>query len=244
MHHRHHTVRETSHFGGRLATPTLTFRPSKRIQQSMLAGVEKRFLIWLAERMPAWVGSDHLTALGFMAMIFTGLSYWYSRWDRLGLLLVIFWLAVNWFGDSLDGTLARVRRRLRPRYGFYVDHIVDAFGTAALFGGMALSGYLSWPVAAALLVVYFMLCIEIYLATYTIGDFHLDYAGFGPTELRIVIAIGNLALFSGYDSVGVLGQRYKLFDVGGMIAAFGMGMVLVYASVRHTIQLYREERLP
>ena len=227
-----------------MATKTFRFKHSKRIQQSMLAGIEKRVLIWLAERMPAWVTSDHLTVLGFAAMILTGASFWAARWDKLGLLLAIFWLAVNWFGDSLDGTLARVRQRLRPRYGFYVDHIVDAFGTAALFGGMALSGYLGWPVAAVLLVVYFMLCIEIYLATYTIGDFHLDYAGFGPTELRIVIAAGNLALYNGFETVNVMGHRYRLFDVGGVVAALGMAMVLVYASLRHTIQLFREERLP
>ena len=103
--------------------PTQTFKDAERKQLSMLAAVEKKTLIWLAHRMPPWVNSDHLTVLGFVAMFAAGLLYWASRWDRRALLGVIVALAVNWFGDSLDGTLARVRNQLRPRYGFYVDHI-------------------------------------------------------------------------------------------------------------------------
>ena len=109
----------------------------------MLATIEKKTLIWLAQRMPAWVNSDHLTLLGFVAMFAAGLCYWAASCDRADLIAVIVALAVNWFGDSLDGTLARVRNRLRPRYGFYVDHITDAIGTFFLMGGLALSSYMS-----------------------------------------------------------------------------------------------------
>src|SRR5438132_13646781 len=112
-----------------------SFKDAKRDQSSLLASSEKRLLVWMAQRMPAWVKSDHLTLIGFLAMFFAGLSYWLARYHRLLLLGVIFWLAVNWFGDSSDGTLARVRNKLRPRYGFYVDHITDAFGTFFLLGG-------------------------------------------------------------------------------------------------------------
>jgi archaetidylinositol phosphate synthase len=227
-----------------MATATSAFQPSRRIQRSLLAGAERRALYWLAARMPAWVSSDHLTALGLASLILAGLSFWLARWQRAGFLLVVSWLALNWFGDSLDGTLARVRQRQRPRYGYYVDHIVDAFGTAALVAGMALGGSLSWMVAACVLVTYFMLCIETYLAAHTLGEFHLDHAGFGPTELRILIAAGSLALFLGHDTVGVLARRHRLFDVGGAIAVLGMGLALVHAAVRHTLQLYREEPLP
>src|SRR5438067_234037 len=161
----------------------------------MLAAVEKKTLIWLAHRLPAWVNSDHLTLIGFVAMFVAGLCYWAASVDRLALLGVIVALAVNWFGDSLDGTLARVRNRLRPRYGFYVDHITDAIGTAFLMIGLALSSYMSPYIGLGLLIAYLLLSIEVYLTTYTIGSFHLSFWSFGPTALRLLLCIGNIALF-------------------------------------------------
>jgi archaetidylinositol phosphate synthase len=219
------------------------FKDAQREHGSVLARGEKAALIWMAQRAPAWVSSDGLTLLGFVALFFAGLSYWYSRWNSVGLLLVIFCLAVNWLGDSLDGTLARVRNRQRPRYGFYVDHVVDAFGALFLFGGLALSGYMSTLMALLLLIVYLMLCIESYLATYTLGVFHLSFAGFGPTELRILLAIGNIALLY-KPMVHVWGGVYRLFDVGAAVAITGMGMALVASSVKNARRLYMQEKLP
>ena len=222
---------------------TQQFKDAERKQLSMLAAVEKKTLIWLAQRMPAWVNSDHLTGLGFAAMFVAGLCYWAAAYDRRALLLVIVALAVNWFGDSLDGTLARVRNRLRPRYGFYVDHITDAIGTFFLLGGLGLSSYMSPIVALGLLVAYFMLSIEVYLTTYTIGTFHLSFWSFGPTELRVLLCIGNIALFY-RPVVRIFGERYLLFDVGGVIGMAGMGVMLLWSAIRHTRQLYQAERLP
>jgi len=219
------------------------FKDAERKQLSMLAALEKRVLVWLAHRMPAWVNSDHLTALGFAAMAAAGLCYWAASRDRRALLAVIAALVVNWFGDSLDGTLARVRNRLRPRYGFYVDHITDAIGTFFLMGGLALSGYMSPYIALGLLIAYFLLSIEVYLTTYTIGSFHLSFWSFGPTELRILLCVGNLALFR-WPQVNILGHRFLLFDVGGTVGICGMGAMLLWAAVRHTLQLYNAERLP
>ena len=223
--------------------PEQKFRDAERKQLSILAKVEKRTLIWLAQRMPAWVNSDHLTLLGFLAMADAGLCYWASSRDRRFLIAVIFALAINWFGDSLDGTLARVRNRLRPRYGFYVDHITDAIGTFFLMGGLALSSYMSPYIALGLLIAYFLLSIEVYLTTYTMGAFHMSFWSFGPTELRLLLCIGNIALFY-RPVVAIAGRHYLLFDVGGAIGICGMGAMLIWSSVRHTIQLYREERLP
>ncbi len=221
------------------------FRSAERAQRSILAGIEKKCLVWLAQRMPRRVNSDHLTLLGFAAMFGAGLSYWLARYNRVGLLLCIFCLAVNWFGDSLDGTLARVRNQQRPRYGFYVDHVVDAFSALFLLAGLALSGYISLPVAAGLLVSFYMLAIEVYLATYTLGTFHLSFGGFGPTELRILLAIGNAWLYfhAAVPVVHVLGGEYRLFDVGGTIGMAGMVAMMIAASVRHTRELYRAEPL-
>src|SRR5690242_2165414 len=176
-----------------------TFQEAKREQQSFLAPIEKRSLIWLAQRTPRWINSDHLTVVGLAALFGAGLSYWLSQSNSAGLFVVIACLALNWLGDSLDGTLARVRNCQRPRYGFYVDHVVDAFGALFLLGGLALSGYMSPFVAIGLLIAYLLLSIEIYLASYTLGDFKISYFKMGPTELRILLAIGNIALF--YKSI-------------------------------------------
>lgn len=220
------------------------FKEAQRAQVSFLAGLEKRTLIWLAHRMPAWVNSDHLTSLGLLSLIGAGIGYWYSRTSPIGLWLVIGFLITNWFGDSLDGTLARVRNRQRPRYGFYVDHVVDMFGTFFLLGGLGLSGYMSHSVATALIIVYFMLSIEVYLTTYTIGTFHLSFWKFSPTELRILLCIGNLVLLAG-QSHGKLGDReFLLFDIGGLIGLAGMVAMLLWAVYKHTVHLYNEERLP
>ena len=219
------------------------FQEAERKQLSFLATIEKKVLIWLALRMPARVNSDHLTLLGFLSMIAAGGFYWAASRDRRALLAVIAALALNWFGDSLDGTLARVRKRLRPRYGFYVDHITDAIGTFFLMGGLALSGYMNPFIAMGLMIAYFLLSIEVYLTTYTIGKFHLSFWSFGPTELRLLLCVGNIALFY-RPVVKLFGREMLLFDVGGTVGICGMAAMLIWASIRHTIQLYNSERLP
>ena len=225
------------------AQTTQKFQEAERKQLSMLAVAEKKVLVWLARRMPAWVNSDHLTVLGFLSMIAAGLFYWAASRDRRALVGVIVALALNWFGDSLDGTLARVRNRLRPRYGFYVDHITDAIGTFFLLGGLALSSYMNPFIALGLMIAYFLLSIEVYLTTYTIGAFHLSFWSFGPTELRLLLCIGNIALFY-RPVVHLLGQELLLFDVGGAVGIAGMALMLVWSSLRHTRALYHAERLP
>jgi phosphatidylglycerophosphate synthase len=177
-----------------------------------------------------------------VAQIGAGAAYAWARWNRYALLLVIVCLALNWLGDSLDGTLARVREKLRPRYGFYVDHMVDSFGAPALMGGLALSGYIYPWVAIGLLVGFLMLSIQSYLATYALGEFRLSFWRFGPTELRALLSVGNLALLW-KPVVHVFGGQYRVFDVGGMIGLAGMGLTVVAFTVRNTARLYREERI-
>ena len=217
------------------------FRPAERSHTSILAALEKKFLIWIAQRLPASINSDQLTALGFLSLAGVGVSYWYAGYSRTGLLLAILFLISNWFGDSLDGTLARVRNQQRPRYGFYVDHMLDACGSAFLFGGLALSTYMSPAVAVALLVVYLLLSIEAYLATYSVGRFHLSFGAFGPTELRLLLIAGNIALFLGRSQSVIAGHTFRLFDIGGCIGIAGMAFALVWSIVSHTLYLYRLE---
>ena len=224
-------------------TQALRFREAKRTQQSFLASAEKKTLLWLAARTPSWINSDHLTVLGLCAMAAAGAGYWWSRTNRAGLVVVIICLAFNWLGDSLDGTLARFRNCTRPRYGFYVDHVVDAFSAFFLLGGLGLSGYMSPWVALGLLIAYLMLSIEVYLATYTLGDFTISYFKMGPTELRLLLSIGNLALFW-KSMVHLAGRTYRLFDVGGSIGIAGMMLILLISIIKNTVRLYRREPLP
>jgi phosphatidylglycerophosphate synthase len=200
-------------------------------------------LLWLAARTPDHIGPDHLTVLGLAAQVGAGVCYALAAFNRYTLLAVIVCLALNWLGDSLDGTLARVRQRLRPRYGFYVDHMVDSFGALALMGGLAVSGYMNSAIAIGLLIAFLMLSIQSYLATHALGEFRISFWRFGPTELRILLAAGNLALFW-KPVVHVFGGIYRLFDVGGVIGLAGMGLMVVVFTLQNTIRLYREERIP
>jgi len=221
----------------------VVFATARRVNEALTASIEKRALVWMAERAPGWVSSDGLTLLGLGAQIGAGICYALARYDRRALLLVIVCVVLNWLGDSLDGTLARVRRQQRPRYGFYVDHMVDVFGSVALMCGLGCSGLLHWQTAIAMLIAFLLLSSESYLATYTLSCFELSQGLFGPTEIRLLLIIGNVALLrSPYSTV--FGHRMLLFDLGGMIAVVGMFAMVIVVTVRHTVQLYREEPLP
>lgn len=222
---------------------TAGFVTALRVNRSLTASAEKRTLQWMAERAPQWVSSDGLTLLGLSAQVGAGACYALSRYDRRALLLVVLCLALNWLGDSMDGTLARVRRQPRPRFGFYVDHVVDIFGATALMAGLGCSGLLHWQTAMAMLVAFLLLSGESYLAAYTLSCFELSQGFLGPTEIRLLLIAGNVAaLRSPYATV--FGRRMLLFDVGGAIAAAGMLAMAVVVAARHTRQLYRQEPLP
>jgi phosphatidylglycerophosphate synthase len=218
------------------------FVSAKRLEGGFVSALEKAALLKLASATPSWINSDHLTILGFLAQCLAGICYGLSRWHRSALLFGILFIALNWLGDSLDGTLARFRNRQRPRYGFYVDHIADTIAALFLMGGMAFSGYVHWAIAFGMLVAFLMLSIEAYLATYTLGQFQLSYWKFGPTEIRILLIIGNVALIN-HSVVTLFGMRFRLFDVGGSVAILGMTLMLIVSAVSHTIRLYREETL-
>jgi archaetidylinositol phosphate synthase len=228
---------------GPVAPASTTAAPlggAKRVQESFLARIEKRALVWLAARTPRWINSDHLMLLGFLAQILAGVFYALARFNNYNLLVVIVCLFLNWLGDSLDGTLARVRNQQRPSYGFYVDHMVDSFGAVCMMGGLGLSGYMHPWIAIGLLLAFLLLSIQSYLATLSLGEFHLSFWKFGPTELRILLAVGNLALLW---RPMVLHGRYRLFDVGGLIGLIGMSAMLMYFTGKNTYTLYQRERI-
>ena len=215
-----------------------------REHRAVTAALEKRALIWLAHRLPLWVNSDHLTALGALAMLGAGAAFALARWEPLALTLVPVFLAVNWYGDSLDGTVARVRGHQRPRYGYYVDHVVDLLNATVLFAGMAASGLMHPVLAMGVLVGYLLLAGESFLATHSVGIFRISFSGFGPTELRFLLAIGALVAIARpvVRPFGLAEQR--LFDVGGLVAVIGMAVVFVISAVRNGRTLYAAEPLP
>jgi archaetidylinositol phosphate synthase len=214
-----------------------------RIHTSLLASIEKRCLIWMAHRLPAAINSDHLTGLAGAAMLAAGVCYWIAPSRPMALWGVVLMLVVNWFGDSLDGTLARVRRQERPRYGFYVDHVLDSVGLLFLIGGLMLGGFMSPAIGAAFLIAYYLLTNEIALATHTVGTFRISYWKFGPTELRILLAVGTMQLLRS-PYVSVLDSRVLLFDIGGAVAVVGLLATFVTSAVRNARTLYRAEPLP
>jgi phosphatidylglycerophosphate synthase len=214
-----------------------------RDNSSVLAAAEKRLLIGIARNLPAFVTSDQLSALALVSMVgaaasfaFISLSSWFAA-------LFIFFLLLNWFGDSLDGTVARVRNQQRPRYGFYVDHVIDLAGTAALINGMAFSDAMTPSIGFALLAVYFMVAAETFLATHSVGVFRMSFAGFGPTELRILLAAGAIKVASS-PTVELMGRELQLLDVGGVVAIAGLIVAFVVSAIRNGAALYRAEPLP
>jgi archaetidylinositol phosphate synthase len=225
------------------ANDEMAFQTARRVNQALTASLEKRALQWMAEHAPRWVTSDQLTLLGLGAQVGAGLCFALSRYNRYALLLVMVCVALNWLGDSLDGTLARVRQQQRPRYGFYVDHMVDIFGAVALICGLGCSGLLHWQTAIAMLIGFLLLSSESYLASYTLSRFELSQGIFGPTEIRILLVVGTVAVLRNPHAT-VFGHTMLLFDLGGTIAAACMFVMALIVTVRHTAQLYREEPLP
>jgi len=215
-----------------------------RDHRSVLAEAEKRLLIAIARRLPRQINSDHLSGLGMAAIVTTGVCFALmavSPWAVCGVVVA---LAVNWFGDSLDGTLARVRGHQRPRYGYYVDHIIDIAGTTALMVGLACSALITPLLALGLLCAYLLVCAESYLGTHAAGVFRMSFLGFGPTELRIVLMIGALkAAVTPVVQVPLIGAM-RLFDVGGTVALAGLGMAFIVSAVTTTRALYRAEPIP
>ena len=213
-----------------------------RQHNSVLAAAEKRALIWMARRLPRWIHSDHLSALGFVSMAGAGVSFWLAASNPVaGASLVVLCLLLNWFGDSLDGTVARVRDQQRPRYGYYVDHVIDLAGTAMLFGGVAASGYMTPAIAVLVVAAYYLVSAETFLATHSRGVFKMAFLGVGPTELRVLLAAGAIALID-TPIVAPFGLGpVRLWDLGGVIGATGMIATFITSSVRNGVALYAEE---
>jgi archaetidylinositol phosphate synthase len=209
-------------------------KDAPRSKQFILAVPEARVLEWIARRLPRRVMPDHLTALGVLASIGIAAAYVLSNGDKAWLWAASGLLVVHWLGDSLDGTLARVRKAERPRYGFYLDHLVDAFATAAIGIGLGLSPYMLLAVGFAIVVAYLILSINTYLETHAFGVFTLGYSRFGPTEARLMLIAVNTLL-----ALGLVGSG--LLDVFGIGLAAAMVAALVLRAGRNLRRLAKLE---
>jgi archaetidylinositol phosphate synthase len=208
----------------------------------LLAKPEKRLLRWIAARLPRWILPDDLTALGVLAAFAICGAYQLSNDSVAWLWVASGLLVVHWLGDSLDGTLARVRGIERPRYGFYLDHLVDAVSTAAIGIGLGLSPFMLLSVGTIVVVAYLMLSINVYLESYALGRFSIGYGLIGPTELRLILIALNtaLALHLGLDfSIGHLNMT--VFDLVGLGLAGTMIVLLVGRVARNLRTLGRRE---
>lgn len=220
----------------------IPFAPALRNNTSLTATMERDLLRWIASRLPRWINADHLTALGLLAQFGAGACYAAARSDRAWLYGTAACIVLNWLGDSLDGTVARVREQQRPRFGFYVDHLVDVLGTTTMMTGMAVSGLVQPVIALGMLIAFLMLSAESYLATYALGRFELSQGPFGPTELRVMLIAGTLWLVR-HPWAHLAGHTFRLLDLGGAIGTACMVGLAVWLAARHTAELYRQERI-
>jgi archaetidylinositol phosphate synthase len=218
------------------------YREARREHTSLTATAEKKLLVWMAERLPPWINADHLTALGLVAFALGGLGYWMCRRDPLFLHAVNACLVLNWLGDSLDGTVARVRHKLRPRYGFYVDHMVDALAALFLLLGLAYSTLITPAVAIALLVAYFFMTINMGYATHALGVFKISFGAVGGTEMRILLALVNLAVLR-WPRITLAGRELLLFDVVGVVATVAVAFTALRSTAQVAKRLYDLERI-
>lgn len=205
-------------------------KQSTRIQTSILNGAERKLLIWLAQRMPAWVTSDMLTVIGFIGALIIATGYALTMLDIRWLWLASFGFLVNWYGDSLDGSLARVRNTQRPIYGFFLDHNVDCINETIMFVGVGLSSLMNLSSALFALVAYLLLSVYVYITAHLKNEFKITYAGLGPTEFRIIVVIVN-TLFIFFPALRELSWTFTMPDGGAILLRLLDVIALVIALI-------------
>jgi phosphatidylglycerophosphate synthase len=214
----------------------------ERTSEFVLARFERRVLPRMAAALPAWAMPDHLTLVGLLASTGIAVAYLLSNRNELWLWAASALLIVQWFGDSLDGNLARYRRIERPRYGYYLDHLTDAYSTLAIGLGLGFSPYMLLAVGLAIVIAYLLLSINVYLETHVFEEFSFSYGNLGPTEVRVLLIVLNIvALSIGPLPFSGLGVGATVFDVFGLAAAFAMIAMLLVRAARNLRGLARLE---
>jgi archaetidylinositol phosphate synthase len=210
----------------------------KRVNDILLGPLERPALRWLAAHMPAWVNPDILTGVGILGSVVIFFSYWLTNVNPNFLWLASLGLVINWFGDSLDGTLARYRKIERPKYGFFVDHTVDSMSTLLVVFGLGLSPYVKFEIACLALISYLLMSVLVYIRTYVEGVFKISYGRFGPTEVRLVIIMANMVIyFVGNPVVRLWFGAVSIYDlIAGIVAAL-LAVIFVLSTIKQAREL-------
>jgi len=215
----------------------------QRINDILLGPLERPAIAWLVRHLPSWVTSDHLTLLGLLAAVLIGVSYWLTNFDTRYLWLANLGFLLNWFGDSLDGSLARYRKLERPKYGFFIDHTVDIISEMSIFIGIGLSPYVDFEIALIALVGYLCMSNLVYITTSVKGEFKISYSSLGPTEARVIAMIANtIVFFIGNPMISLpIGEffLYNLFLIAVICLLF---FFFLYTTITQAIELERKDR--
>ncbi|HVN54525.1 MAG TPA: CDP-alcohol phosphatidyltransferase family protein [Anaerolineaceae bacterium] len=215
----------------------------KRVNDIWLGNLEQRALQWMVRRLPAWVTPDTMTAIGFLGAVIIFTGYVLSATHPGFLWLSSLGYVINWYGDSLDGTLARYRKIERPRYGFFVDHIIDSLVVVGIFLGLGLSSYVSLQIASLALICYLLLTVYIFLSTSVNGVFRISFGHFGPTEFRLIAILANTVMFfAGHPTLSLPFGTFALFDIAIAIVGAILFGIYLYSSIAQSIELARLEK--
>jgi phosphatidylglycerophosphate synthase len=218
------------------------------VNDILLGPLERPALRWLAANMPAWVTPDICTLIGVLGALFVMLSYMLSILDVIFLWLASLGFIVNWFGDSLDGTLARHRHIERPRFGFFVDHTTDAFSSTLIFLGLGLTPYVSFNIACLALIGYLLLSVLVYVRTNVVGEFKISYSRLGPTEIRVIAILLNTAMYFGglrtfSLMLGPIGQvTFSPYDLAIGMVALLLFFFFITTVIQETIRLAKQNK--
>lgn len=220
---------------------TQSIETHQRVNEPLTAPLERPALQWLARTSPKWITPDVLTTLGVIGSVMCFVGYWLSNQSAWWLWFVNLGFIVNWYGDSLDGTLARYRKIERPKFGFYIDHTVDAVSEFLVIIGIGMSPYMRLDIAAFALIGYLLMSVHVYVRTAVEGVFKISYGVFGPTELRIIIMAVNVAIFFAQDFFTTeLVSGLLPFDVVGIVLAVALTAVFLVTSMQHAVRLAAE----
>lgn len=220
----------------------------RRVNDILLGPLERPTLRWLAAHMPAWVTPDICTLIGVLGALGVTLSYILSHYDRTFLWLASLGFIVNWFGDSLDGTLARYRRIERPVFGFFVDHTTDAFSVMVIFLGLGLTPYVSFNIACLALIGYLLLSVLVFVRTSVVGEFKISYSKLGPTEIRVLAILLNAAMyFGGVQTsslrLGTMGQiTFSPYDLIIAMIALLLLLFFLVTALQEMVRLSKENK--
>ena len=215
----------------------------RRVNDILLGPLERPAIGWLVKHMPYWVTPDHLTFFGFASALIIGLSYYLTTFDRNFLWLANLGFLFNWFGDSLDGNLARYRKIERPSYGFFIDHTIDTISEVSIFIGMGLSPYVDLNLAFLALVGYLCMANLVYITTSVKGVFKISYGSLGPTEVRAIAIISNIIVyFLGNPQIHLPVFSFSLYNLIIICIIFLLFFFFFYTVITEGIQLERQDR--